>query len=97
MVRQGATQYQTCRGSTQVVVSLTFRKLSKMILRKYTMPEITFMALATRTKFQLEIFIRSTISAIYKFQESILESSQNVGETTPRSQLDSRAWQSQGT
>ena len=62
------------------------------------MPEITFvvgifklklcmcaqsMALGTRTKFQLEILIRSTISAIYNFQENILESSQNISKTTP--------------
>ena len=43
------------------------------------------MALGTWTKFQLEIFIRRTISAAYKFPENILESSQNVSETTPRS------------
>ena len=45
------------------------------------------MALGTRTKFQLEILIRSTISAIHKFQENILESSRNVSETTPRACL----------
>ena len=38
-------------------------------------------ALGTRTKFQLEILIRTTISAIHKFQENILESSRNVSET----------------
>ena len=38
------------------------------------------MDLGTRTKFQLEILIRSTISAIHKFRENILESSRNVGE-----------------
>ena len=42
------------------------------------------MALGTRTKFQLEILITSTISAIHKFRENILESSRNVSETTPR-------------
>ena len=36
------------------------------------------MALGIRTKFQLEIFARSTISAIDKFWENILESSRNV-------------------
>ena len=41
------------------------------------------MGLGTRTKFQLEILIRSTISAIQKFREIILESSRNVSETTP--------------
>ena len=41
------------------------------------------MALGTRTKFQLEILIRTTISAIHKFQENILESSRNVSETIP--------------
>ena len=39
------------------------------------------MAMGTRTKFQLEIIIRTTISAIHKFQENILESSRNVSET----------------
>ena len=42
------------------------------------------MALGTRTKFQLEILIRNTVSAIRKFQENILESSRNVSETNPR-------------
>ena len=41
------------------------------------------MALGTHTKFQLEILIRSTISAIHKFRENILESSRNISETTP--------------
>ena len=40
-------------------------------------------ALGTRTKFQLEILITSTISAIHKFRENISESSWNVSETTP--------------
>ena len=35
-------------------------------------------ALGTRTHFQLEIIIRSTISAIHKFRENSLESSRNV-------------------
>ena len=39
--------------------------------------------LCTSTKFQLEILIRSTISAINKFRENILESSWNVSETPP--------------
>ena len=39
-------------------------------------------ALATRTKFKLEILIGSTISAIHKFRENILGSSRNVSETT---------------
>ena len=42
------------------------------------------MALGTRTKFKLEIFIRSTISAIHTFRENILESSRNGSETTTR-------------
>ena len=41
-------------------------------------------ALGTRTKFQLEIRITSTISAIHKFRENTLESSRKVSETTPR-------------
>ena len=45
------------------------------------------MALGTRTKFQLEILMRTTISTIHKFQENILESSLYVSETTPRCQL----------
>ena len=42
------------------------------------------MALGVRTKFQLEIAMRSRISAIHKFRENILESSRNVSETTTR-------------
>ena len=42
------------------------------------------MALGTHTKFQLEILIRSTVSAIHKFRENILESSRNLSETSPR-------------
>ena len=42
------------------------------------------MALCTRTKFQLEMLIRSVISATHTFRENILESSQNVSETTPQ-------------
>ena len=42
------------------------------------------MALGTHTKFQLEILIRSTIFAIHKFREKVLESSRNVSETTSR-------------
>ena len=56
-------------------VSLTLRELTKIISRKYT-----------RTKFQLEIHIRSTISAMHKFGENIFESSRNVSETPPRCQ-----------
>ena len=41
-------------------------------------------ALGTHTKFQLEILIRSTIFAIHKFREKILESSRNVSKTPPR-------------
>ena len=41
------------------------------------------MALGTRIKFQLEIFIKRTISAIHKFRENILESLRNISETTP--------------
>ena len=42
------------------------------------------MALSTRTKFQHEILIRTTISVIHKFCENILESLRNISETTPR-------------
>ena len=35
-------------------------------------------------KLQLEIFIRSTISAMHKFQEKIMESLQNLSETRPQ-------------
>ena len=41
------------------------------------------LALDTHTMLQLEILIRSTISAIHTFRENILESSRNVSETTP--------------
>ena len=63
-------------------------------LAKYAKPEIKFMvrtsscnfvrvpkALGTRTKFQLEIRIRTTISAIHKFRENIWEGSRNASET----------------
>ena len=75
--------YFTGTGAVMGVVSLTFCELSKIISWKYTMSEITFMvrisswnmALGTLTKFQLEILIRSTISAIHKFWE-------NMGQVT---------------
>ena len=60
----------------QGAVSLTFRELSKIISRKYTTPEITFMVrisnqnfvrVGTHKTFQLEIHTRSTISAVHKF------------------------------
>ena len=41
-------------------------------------------ALSTRTKFQLEILTINVITGIVYFREIILESSQNVSETTPR-------------
>ena len=41
------------------------------------------MALDTSTMFQLEILIRSMISAIHKFPEDVLESSRKVSETPP--------------
>ena len=80
----------------QGVVSITFRELSKIILRKHTMPKITFMVRisswnfvrmlwAHLQSFSLKFVIRSTISAIHKLGENILESSRNVSETTPKS------------
>ena len=41
------------------------------------------MALGTRTKFQLEILLRSMIYTIHKFCENILKSSQDVSEPLP--------------
>ena len=41
------------------------------------------MALGTRTKFQFEILTINVICSIVYFREIILESSQNVSETTP--------------
>ena len=49
-------------------------------------------ALGTHTKFQLEILIRSTIFAIHKFREKILESSRNVSETTPSNAENVSIW-----
>ena len=43
------------------------------------------MALGTRTKFQLEMLIKNTISAKHEFQANILESLWNVNETPYRS------------
>ena len=85
----------------QGVVSLTFRELSKIISRKYTLPVIKFLVrvsswnfvrvpkawLWARTKFQFEMLIGSAISATHKFRDNILESSRNVSETTPGSIL----------
>ena len=49
-------------------------------------------ALGTRTKFQLEILIRTMIPAIHKFRENILESSRNVSETPPRWHVEKEVW-----
>ena len=81
--------------STIQVISIKFCELSKIISRKYIKPKIygenfklklcmfaQSHALGTHTKFQLEILIRNLISAIHKFQENVLESSQN-SETPP--------------
>ena len=78
------------------VVSQTYRKLSKVISRKYTMPDYNYdenfklklctcaqsMASGTHTKFQLAILTRSTICAIHNFQENVLECSRD-SETPP--------------
>ena len=45
-------------------------------------------SMGTRTKFQFEILIKSTILVIYKIQENILESSRIVSETLPRETRD---------
>ena len=42
----------------------------------------SLIALGTRTKFKLKILIKSTIPAIHKFRENMLESSRNFSETT---------------
>ena len=82
----------------RVVVSLTFRALRNNLAKMYNARNHFYaenfnlkfctcaqsIALDTRTKFQIEILIRNTISAIHKFRENILESSRNVSETTPR-------------
>ena len=52
-------------------------------LRALEASQLLGSALGTHTKFQLEILIRSTVSAMHKFQENILESSRNISETTP--------------
>ena len=61
------------------VVSLMFHELSKIISQKYKVPEITFIVRISNwdfshTQFQFEILMRSTISAIHKFRENILQS-----------------------
>ena len=80
----------------QGAISLPFCKLSKIIFLKYIMPEITLIVritswnfvcvtkawLWTHIQFQLEILTSSMIFAIRKFLDNILESSQNVSETT---------------
>ena len=50
------------------------------------------MALGTHTKCKLEIFIRSTISAIHKFRENILESMRNISETTTWPLMQGTLW-----
>ena len=55
------------------------------------------MALGTRTKLQFEMLIGSAISATHKFRENILESSQNVSETTPWYLRVSRSKDEHGT
>ena len=79
--------------------------LSKIFAWNYTMPEITFMGIisswnfvrvpkaSTHTKFQLEILVRSMISAIQKFRENNLQGVWNVSETTPCSYLDTSVHQ----
>ena len=50
------------------------------MLRKYAMPEITFMV-GTSTMVQIEFLIKSAIYAMNKFQKNIFERLQNVSET----------------
>ena len=74
-------------------VSLTFRELPKLSHENTPCQkshlwwefraETLYMALGLRTKFQLGILITSMTSAAHKFWENILESLQNVRETTP--------------
>ena len=78
-------------------VSLMFGELSKIFPRNLWITKTYFlwefqaklctraqsMALGTCTKFQLEIRIMNVITGIVHFREIILESSQNVSETTP--------------
>ena len=52
-------------------------------------------ALGTRTKYQLEILNINVISGSVYFRDIILEGSQNVSETTPRSL--NRKWLGNGT
>ena len=72
----------------QGVVSPTLHDLYKIILLKYTMPEITFFVRISSWNFvrvskaMLEMLI-STIFAMHKLRENILEKSGNVSETTP--------------
>ena len=75
-----------------VVVSLTFRKLSKIISRKYTTPEITFMMSISSWNFgRVHTYKVSAwnchkkISIIHRFQGNKLESTRKVGEIPPSS------------
>ena len=77
------------------VVSLTFHVLSKIISRKYTIPETIFMVRISSWNFACvpkawHTYTVSTWnshkkydSAIHQFRENILESSRTGGETTP--------------
>ena len=50
-------------------------------------------ALGTRTKFRFEILTINVISGTVYFREIILESSQNVSETTPRTSHHKEPWE----
>ena len=65
------------------VVSLMFHELSKIISRKCTMPEMTFMVRISSWNCVRVPKAWSTNSAIHKFRENILESLWNISETTP--------------
>ena len=75
-----------------VVVSITVSELSKIISRKYTMPEITFIVRMSSWNFVRfgHTYIASSWNA-HKFRENILESSRNVSETPP-GQLIPQIW-----
>ena len=94
----GTVEHGPIVHSIQGVVSLTFRELSKIILRKYTMPEITFALRISSWNFvrvpkawlwvQVQSFSLQFSQKVRFLQNTTFErisweSSQNVSETTP--------------
>ena len=86
---QTKCRLDTCTGCgpefNDLLGSLTFRELSKIIPRKYTMPVVTFMLQTSSWNFVSvpKASLGAHAQSFSKFWENILESSRNVSETYP--------------